>query len=53
MQIQAIDSLHDQVPKYEQERIETIKQRISTKLNDVLESVDFDRDRLDRNDLFY
>ena len=44
MQIQAIDSLHDQVPKYEQERIETIKERISTKLNDVLESVDFDRD---------
>ena len=53
MQIQAIDSLHDQVPKYEQERIETIKERISTKLNDVLESVDFDRDRLEQEMIYF
>ena len=53
MHIQAIDSLHDQVPKYEQERIETIKHRISTKLNDVLESVDFDRDRLEQEMIYF
>ena len=53
MKIQAIDTLHDQVPKYEQERIETIKERISTKLNDVLESVDFDRDRLEQEMIYY
>ena len=53
MQIQAIDSLHDQVPKYEQERIGTIKERISTKLNDVLESVDFDRDRLEQEMIYF
>ena len=53
MQIQAIDSLHDQVPKYEQERIRTIKERISTKLNDVLESVDFDRDRLEQEMIYF
>ena len=53
MKIQAIDTLHDQVPKYEQERIETIKERISTKLNDVLESVDFDRDRLEQEMIYF
>lgn len=53
MQIKAIDSNHDQVPKYEQERIEIIKERISTKLNDVSESVDFDRDRLEQEMIYY
>ena len=53
MQIQAIDSNHDQVPKYEQERIEIIKERISSKLNDVSESVDFDRDRLEQEMIYY
>lgn len=53
MKIQAIDTLHDQVPKYEHERIETIKERISTKLNDVLESIEFDRDRLEQEMIYF
>ena len=53
MNIQAIDTLHDQVPKYEHERIDTIKERISTKLNDVLESIEFDRDRLEQEMIYF
>ena len=53
MKIQAIDTLHDQVPKYEHERIETIKERISTKLNDVSESIEFDRDRLEQEMIYF
>lgn len=52
-QISAIDRLHDEVPKYEQERINTIKERISTKLTDVLQSVDFDRDRLEQEMIYF
>ena len=52
-QIAAIDRLHNEVPKYEQERIITIKERISTKLTDVLQSVDFDRDRLEQEMIFF
>ena len=53
MKIQAIDKLHDQVPKYEHERIDTIKERISTKLNDVIESIEFDRDRLEQEMIYF
>ena len=53
MKIQAIDTLHDQVSKYEHERIEAIKERISTKLNDVLESIEFDRDRLEQEMIYF
>jgi uncharacterized protein (TIGR00255 family) len=52
-QIATIDDLHDEVPKYEQERINTIKERISTKLSDVLQSVDFDRDRLEQEMIYF
>jgi len=52
-QITAIDALHDEVPQYEQERINTIKERISTKLSDVLQSVDFDRDRLEQEMIYF
>jgi uncharacterized protein (TIGR00255 family) len=52
-QIATIDTLHDEVPKYEQERINTIKERISTKLTDVLKSVDFDRDRLEQEMIYF
>jgi len=52
-QIATIDALHDEVPKYEQERINTIKERISTKLTDVLQSVDFDRDRLEQEMIYF
>ena len=52
-QISAIDKLHDKVPKYEQERINTIKERISTKLTGVLQSVDFDRDRLEQEMIYF
>ena len=52
-QILTIDKLHDQVPKYEQERINTIKERISTKLSDVLQSVDFDKDRLEQEMIYF
>ena len=52
-QIATIDSLHNEVPKYEQERIITIKERISTKLTDVLQSVDFDRDRLEQEMIYF
>jgi len=52
-QIATIDRLHNEVPKYEQERIITIKERISTKLSDVLQSVDFDRDRLEQEMIYF
>ena len=52
-QINTIDRLHDQVPKYEQERINTIKERISNKLIDVLQSVDFDKDRLEQEMIYF
>ena len=52
-QIATIERLHNEVPKYEQERIDTIKSRISTKLADVLQSVDFDRDRLEQEMIYF
>lgn len=52
-QIATIERLHNEVPKYEQERIITIKSRISAKLTDVLQSVDFDRDRLEQEMIYF
>ena len=52
-QISTIKSLHNEVPKFEQERIDTIKERISTKLNDVLKSVDFDQNRLEQEMIYF
>lgn len=52
-QIATIERLHNEVPKYEQERINTIKSRISAKLTDVLQSVDFDRDRLEQEMIYF
>jgi uncharacterized protein (TIGR00255 family) len=52
-QIATIKRLHNEVPKYEQERINTIKSRISAKLTDVLQSVDFDRDRLEQEMIYF
>ena len=52
-QISLIDALHDEVPKYEQERLSTIKDRVANKLNDVLKSVDFDRDRLEQEMIYF
>jgi uncharacterized protein (TIGR00255 family) len=52
-QIATIERLHNEVPKYEQERLETIKSRISAKLTDVLQSVDFDRDRLEQEMIYF
>ena len=52
-QISLIDALHDEVPKYEQERLITIKDRLANKLNDVLKSVDFDRDRLEQEMIYF
>ena len=52
-QIATIERLHNEVPKYEQERINTIKSRISAKLMDVLQSVDFDRDRLEQEMIYF
>ena len=52
-QIATIERLHNEVPKYEQERINTIKSRISAKLTDVLKSVDFDRARLEQEMIYF
>jgi uncharacterized protein (TIGR00255 family) len=52
-QIATIERLHNEVPKYEQERLDTIKSRISAKLTDVLQSVDFDRDRLEQEMIYF
>ena len=52
-QIDTIDRLHNEVPKYEQERVVTIKERISTKLKDVLQSVDFDQNRLEQEMIYF
>ena len=52
-QIDTIDRLHNEVPKYEQERVDTIKERISTKLKDVLQSVDFDQNRLEQEMIYF
>lgn len=52
-QIDTIINLYDKVPQYEQERIDTIKERISTKLQEVLESVDFDQSRLEQEMIYF
>jgi len=52
-QITTIVNLYDKVPQYEQERIDTIKERISTKLQEVLESVDFDQNRLEQEMIYF
>lgn len=52
-QITTIINLYDKVPQYEQERIDTIKERISTKLQEVLESVDFDQNRLEQEMIYF
>lgn len=52
-QIATIERLHNEVPKYEQERLDTIKSRISAKLTDVLQSVDFDRYRLEQEMIYF
>ena len=52
-QITTILNLYDRVPQYEQERIDTIKERISTKLQEVLESVDFDQNRLEQEMIYF
>ena len=52
-QILLINDLYDNVPKYEQERLSTIKDRLANKLNDVLKSVDFDRDRLEQEMIYF
>ncbi len=52
-QIDTIINLYDKVPQYEQERIDTIKERISTKLQEVLESVDFDQNRLEQEMIYF
>ena len=52
-QIATIINLYDKVPQYEQERIDTIKERISTKLQEVLESVDFDLNRLEQEMIYF
>lgn len=52
-QILKIESLHSEVPKYEQERIDAIKERISTKLNEVLQTVDFDQNRLEQEMIYF
>jgi len=52
-QIASIEALHNEVPKYEHERVNTIKDRISSKLNDVLQSTDFDRDRLEQEMIYF
>ena len=52
-QITTINALHNEVPKYEEERINTIKERISTKLTDVLQSIDFDHNRLEQEMIYF
>ena len=52
-QITTIINLYNKVPQYEQERIDTIKERISTKLQEVLESVDFDQNRLEQEMIYF
>ena len=52
-QISTIINLYDKVPQFEQERIDTIKERISTKLQEVLESVDFDQNRLEQEMIYF
>ena len=52
-QIATIINLYDKVPQYEQERIDTIKERISTKLQEVLESVDYDQNRLEQEMIYF
>jgi uncharacterized protein (TIGR00255 family) len=52
-QITTIINLYNKVPQYEQERVDTIKERISTKLQEVLESVDFDQNRLEQEMIYF
>tara|TARA_B100001093_G_C26856865_1_gene1027861 strand:+ start:4036 stop:4905 length:870 start_codon:yes stop_codon:yes gene_type:complete len=46
--IEFINECLNQVPHFEQERIDLVKLRITKKLEDVLSSLDFDRNRLEQ-----
>jgi uncharacterized protein (TIGR00255 family) len=52
-QINKIDELHNEVPQYEQERIDTVKERLESKLNDLQQSADIDENRLAQEMIFY
>jgi len=48
-----IEELHLQVTNYEKERIETIKNRISQNLNDVIGNEGFDKNRFEQELIYY
>ena len=52
-EIQAIDALHNQVLIHEKDRIDKVKNRISSKLEDALDSVEYDQNRLEQEMIYF
>ena len=50
--IARIEELHEMVPQYEQERIDTIKERIQAKLKE-LTSIEFNEERLEQEMIYF
>ena len=51
--IENIRLLHKQVPKYEKERIERVRTRITDNLNDLKSSMEFDPNRFEQEMIYY
>jgi len=51
--IEGIRSLLNEVPKYEQERIETVRERIKKGLEDLMSSAGYDENRLEQELIYY
>ncbi|MCL1868560.1 MAG: YicC family protein [Paludibacter sp.] len=53
LKISNIAALLEQIPQYEQQRIEKVRERIITELTTLCKSVDFDKNRFEHEMIFY
>lgn len=51
--IEAIRTLLGEVPQYEDERIQTVKERINKNLNDLIENKNIDQNRFEQEIIYY
>jgi len=53
LKINNITNLLDQIPQYEQQRIEKVRERILDELTKLSDSMDFDKNRFEQEMLYY
>ncbi|MCL2596369.1 MAG: YicC family protein [Paludibacter sp.] len=53
LKINNIAALLNQIPQYEQQRIEKVRERISDELANLCESMDFDKNRFEQEMIYY